>query len=193
MEGEKKRMRIRRKLEFVGKRIILRKATLKDAKDIIENANDLAVSRYMYLPHPYTIKHAKKWINSQNKNEKNKYDFAIVLKSTGKVIGGVGLFIDKKEKDRAGIGYWLGKKYWKQGYGKEAATLLIDFGFRKLKLHKINADVFGINKASQGLLESLGFKKEGILREHYKNRFGRGYFDAIPFGLLKKEWKLRKR
>ncbi|MBS3090149.1 GNAT family N-acetyltransferase [Candidatus Pacearchaeota archaeon] len=173
------------KPKLVGKRIILRKAIAKDIKDIVENAKDLAVAKYMYLPHPYKTKNAKKWVANQNK--KDSYDFTITIKKTGKIIGGVGLFIDKKEKGRAEIGYWLGKKYWRQGYGKEAATLLIDFGFQKLKLHKITADVFIINRASQKLLEGLGFKKEGKLREHYKNRFGKGYFDAIPFGLLRKE------
>jgi len=178
-------------LKLEGERIILKIPEQKDAKKICKYINDKAVARYTTLPHPYKLKHAKEWIKKANKNFRNKtsYEFSIILKETDEIIGGIGLtHVDKNNKN-AEVGYWLARKYWGQGLAKEALNLILKFGFKTLKLHKIYARAYCINKRSIGLLKRFGFKLEGNFRKHLKGRFSDKWYDELRFGLFREEWK----
>ena len=177
-----------------GERIFLRKVKISDAEEEASLLNDFKVVEHLGLhiknPYPFKVKYAKKYIQEVSR-KKDKYMFMIVLKDTGRIIGAMGIegFEKKTDYQIAKIGYWIGKEYWGKGYAKEAVSLVIDFAFKKLKLRKICAQVNEPNIASQKLLEKLGFKKEGILREHVKYQFGDGWLNEICYGLLKREWK----
>lgn len=174
-------------MKLIGKRIILRKPKPSDTKSLIKHINDFKVARYIFtIPHPYKLKDAKQFIEKLSKKE--KHTFSIALKETDEVIGGISLRCEDPSK-RATFGYWLGRKYWKQGITTEAAKLLLNFGFRKLKLKGICATVAGPNIASSNLLRKLGFKEEGRLRKHRKDKFSNKWLDELQFGLLKEEWK----
>ncbi len=64
------------------------------------------------------------------------------------------------------IVYRLRKKYWGNGYASEAAKKVIEFGFIHWGLHRIEAMCDARNAASIKVLEKIGMKKEGCLREH---------------------------
>lgn len=90
--------------------------------------------------------------------------------------------------------YWLGEKYWKNGYGTEAAKKIIDFGFNKLKLRRIDVEAFTKNKASNALIKKLGFTYEGTLRRAKRAKSTGKIHDENIYGLLREEWKkARKR
>jgi len=55
------------------------------------------------------------------------------------------------------LGYWIGRKYWGQGYGTEAIGALVDYAFRTYPAERVGAGVFHDNAASRALLEKLGF------------------------------------
>ena len=98
--------------------------------------------------------------------------------------------VDYKNRN-AKIKYWIGKKFWGQGLGREAAELILDFGFNTLRLKRIWAKVVRLNKRSKNLLKKIGFRYEGRLR---KNTFRNGkYMDDLRFALLKEEWQKPKR
>jgi RimJ/RimL family protein N-acetyltransferase len=78
------------------------------------------------------------------------------------------------------------KNEWGQGYGKEALQCVIHFCFETLNMNRIGADIYGFNKRSIRLFKSLGFKREGVIREAVKK--DSKYKDEFIFGLLKKEW-----
>jgi len=178
-------------IKLNGKRVILRRLEMKDARQIAKIANDFKVAQYLAtVPYPYTLNHAEKWIKHSWK-KKDGYDLGIALKENDMIIGGVGIHHigDKSDNKTGELGYWIGRKYWKQRYGKEASKLMINHMFSKFGLRKIYARVYGPNIGSQKLLESLGFKKEGILREQIKYRFGNRWLDEVYYGLLRGEWK----
>lgn len=176
------------------KRLILRDLTINDAKDITENINNFNVSRYLLVvPYPYHFKDAKKWIKSLKRNSKKKlcedYVFGITLKPENKIIGAVGLHKIDKFQGTAEIGYWLGENYWRQGIMSEAVKEVINFSFLKLKLRKIWVGAFSENKASNNLIQKMGFKKEGYRREHLRSKATGKIHDDVFYGLLKREWK----
>jgi RimJ/RimL family protein N-acetyltransferase len=172
-----------------GKNINLRKLTKADAPSLYENARDKEISKYTFIPHPYRLEDARRFIRlTQRQWHKDKgYNLGIELKSTGRVIGMIGLAkVDWKNKS-AELGYWLGKRYWGKGYAAEAVKLMLWFGFGKLKLVRIWVRVFHHNHASARLLEKCGFTREGYLRKTYKK--GKCWLDEYRYAILREEFK----
>ena len=171
------------------RRLLLRPFELSDGPRVKELAGDKAVAdTTLNIPHPYENGMAEQWIlTHQPKFETGELiNCAIVLKSTQKLIGAIGLIIDKRF-NRAELGYWVAKEYWNQGYYTEAAEAMLEYGFHKLDLHKITATHFTRNPASRKVMQKTGMKKEGILREHVIK--WNKYEDLGSYGILRKEWE----
>lgn len=66
---------------------------------------------------------------------------------------------------KAQVGYWLAEKENRKGYASKALKTLIGFGFEDLHLHRLEATTATTNQPSIRLLERVGFKREGLLRE----------------------------
>jgi RimJ/RimL family protein N-acetyltransferase len=175
-------------MRIVTERLILRPPTLKDAADIVENVNNLSVSRYLaVVPYPYSMEDARFFIKL---SKKNPHNFGISLKSSGKIIGMIGLMNLNEFIRRADIGYWLGKKYWRQGFATEALQAIVKYSFRKLKLVRLQAGVAVENKASAKLLKKVGFKKEGLRRKAMRAKSTGKWHDTYAFGLLRSDVEL---
>jgi [ribosomal protein S5]-alanine N-acetyltransferase len=101
------------------------------------------------------------------------------------VIGTVG-YVLNAEHASAGLGYDLASPYWRRGIMSEALRVIINYGFKGLMLHRIQALVMPGNEPSIALLEKLGFTNEGLLRDYV---FLKGRFhDMFCFSLLAREW-----
>ncbi len=185
-------------MKIETKRLRLREITEKDEKDLIENINNLNVSKYMALvPYPYTKKDATWWINECKKKAKEKprtsYSFNIELKSKKGIIGAIGLEKVNRFQGTATLGYWLGKKYWRQKIMSEAVKRVLDFAFNKLKLRRMNVSASPKNKSSNGLIKKMGFKFEGVRRKAIRIKSTGKIHDENIYGLLKKDWiKIKK-
>lgn len=86
---------------------------------------------------------------------------------------------------RSEIGFELSKDYWGQGIASEALEVVTRYGFDHLNLQRIEALIEPPNIASQKLLETKGFKKEGLLR-HYEFTCGK-FDDLLMYSLLKQD------
>jgi ribosomal-protein-alanine N-acetyltransferase len=172
-----------------GKKVILRYPKLSDAKWLFENITKPEI--YLMLEpgiKPKQLKDEINWIRKLPiKRKSGHVNFVVVEKKSGKLMGGVGIKDPNFEQKRAELGAWIAKEYWGKGYAKEALTLLINYGFKKLKLNRLEGVCYESNKRSRNLQESLGFKLEGVLREHtiFKGKVLNDCF----YSLLKKEWK----
>lgn len=119
-----------------------------------------------------------------------QYDFAIILKDTGRLIGGCGIYLNE-ERDTGMLGWILHMDYWKKGYMPEVGETLICFGFEDLKLHRIYATCNANNYGSYRVMEKCGMRREA----HFvKNRFGRVgsekvWWDELVYGILDEEWE----
>ncbi len=76
--------------------------------------------------------------------------------------------------------------YWSKGYGKEAMTLALNYGFNELNLFRIELFVTDYNARAIALYEKLGFVREGVRRQAGV-RYGKR-FDLVEYGLLRHEW-----
>lgn len=106
-------------------------------------------------------------------------------------LGTCTLFHFDRRHRRAELGYALRSDHWGRGLAREAASLAIDWGFRTLGLHRIEADIDPRNAPSRRLLEALGFRSEGLLRERFF--VDERATDSEWFGLLASDWARRGR
>lgn len=149
------------------KMFILRPFKNGDEAALIKNINNEKVYRpTLHIPYPYTMKHAREWIekNENFAKEKPLRSVNFVIEIKGEVAGGIG--ISKIEKNEGELGYWLGENYWGKGIMSGAVNEVTNFGFKTLKLKRIYADVFPFNKVSMRVLEKNGYKLEKILKNN---------------------------
>lgn len=90
--------------------------------------------------------------------------WAVTERTTGRLVGTVGLKHFSAEEHRCVLGYEFRQSIWGQGYGTEAVRSVVQFGHQQLALNRIEALVMPENRASLALLAKLGFTDEGCLR-----------------------------
>ncbi len=177
-------------MKLENKRIKLRKLKISDIDFIFRCSEDKEITRYTSVaPPPYGIKEAQQFIRGvQRKMKKKKsFQFGIELKENKELIGMVLLDEINFKNKNASVGIWLIKRYWGKGISDEAVKLMLEFGFKELKLERIQAKVLHKNIRSQKLLKRMGFKLEGKLRK--KTFFKKRWFDDLIYGVLKEEYK----
>jgi len=168
-------------------RLILRRWSLEDVRDVVEGLNNINVSKWLaHVPFPYTEEDAKKFINKSIDN--NLYNFAIVLKEENKVIGGTQLSDISYMHGTASGGIWLNEKYHGHGYGEEAFGARIRYAFEVLGLRRLENGYFKGNERSHRMQLRFGYKDEGIKRKKYISQATKQYEDEYITGLLKEEW-----
>ena len=167
-------------------RLILRKPEEKDVDDYMEFVNSEFVNRYNAMT-PVTREKAQARFREAGDDLST---IAIELKETGKVIG---MIYTDEDSLRYGVAskefsYFLREEEARRGYMKEALSALIDHFFTEEKLSCVAARCFAPNVASQRLLESLGFTRDGVVRKCV-----RGYkdivFDDCLYSLMREDWK----
>ena len=127
-----------------------------------------------------------RWLEREQKN-KDVFLFAIRPISSDDLIGFIDLSGILWTQGTGWLGIAIGDPGQRgRGYGREAVTLMLDFAFRELNLHRVQLTVFAYNTAALALYEKLGFTREGIHREAL-HREGQRY-DMILFGILRREW-----
>lgn len=174
-------------------RLILREATIADATDMFDYLSDKDVTTPMGLD-PYTsandvFNDEITWYTSIFE-EGTGMRWVITKKDSDVVIGSCGFLNMSPNNQRAEIGFELNKKHWGQGIASEAVKAVIEYGYSRLNLNRIEAIVDPPNLSSQKLMEKQGFVKEGLLR-HYEYNFGK-FSDVFMYSLLKEDFKIEK-
>jgi len=148
-------------------RIILRRMLKSDAEDMFEYASNPAVTKYLTWDiHPNKRFSANYLGYLQNKYRTGEFfDWAIVTRDKGKMIGTCGFTRFNYSSYSAEIGYVLNPRYWGRGVAAEAARRVIRFGFDTLELHRIEAKFMSNNIQSLRVMEKLGMRLEGYARE----------------------------
>jgi ribosomal-protein-alanine N-acetyltransferase len=150
-------------------RLILRKATLDDAPEILFLRSDPRVLKYIDRAPAQSIDEAINWLQVVIDASDNNIGISwnITLKGADKTIGNIALWRLIKEHYRAEIGYVLHPDHHGKGIMDEAMKAVIDYAFKTMKLHSIEANTNPENKASQNVLERNGFVREAYFREDY--------------------------
>ncbi|MGR3320651.1 MAG: GNAT family N-acetyltransferase [Pseudooceanicola sp.] len=91
----------------------------------------------------------------------------LIRREDGALVGAITLDNIRRGPAQAGtLGYWTGEKYARRGYMREAITATVHHAFHRLDLSRIEAACLPENAASRALLESCGFKYEGVAQSY---------------------------
>lgn len=85
------------------------------------------------------------------------------------------------------LGYGLGEGFTGYGYMTEAVRLTVNYAFRRLNLHRIEANVQPENLPSIAVLRRAGFAMEGFSPKYLK--IGGRWRDHERWAIIRENWK----
>ena len=169
-------------------RLILRKITFDDIEDMFEYCSNDEVTKYVTWETHQSIAETKEFVKIAHSQYVDKMvaPWAIEYKENGKMIGTVDFVWWRPAHRNAEIGCVISQDYWSKGISTEAVKKVLQFGFRKMDLVRIQARCFTENIGSAKVLEKVGMSFEGILR---KGMFVKGkYPDLKMYSILREEF-----
>ena len=171
-------------------RLYLRDFVAEDWTAVFAYQSDPRYLRYYRWTKRYEVevqKFVQIFLNHQVAEPRYKYQFAVVLRENGHLIGNCGVRKESADSLIADMGYEIDPNQWGQGYATEAATAVLEFGFTELRVHRIWANAISENLGSRRVLEKIGMRYEGTLRE---NEWMKGrWWDTVLYGILEQEWR----
>ena len=177
----------RKRLPFrvEGKTVDLRRPRLSDAPTITRLLQDRTVSRFTFVPHPYTEKDARRFLEMVREGfrDRSNFAYAIELRKSRTLVGMIGFHNRSRVHNNIEIGYWVAKDVRGGGICTEAVKLGLRIAFRSLGVRRVHAHTFLDNPASARVLEKAGFSYEGTLRRAARHR-GR-YRDIRMYAIVK--------
>jgi RimJ/RimL family protein N-acetyltransferase len=166
-------------------RLILREYTLDDFDGLYAILSDPETMRY--YPKPYDENGTLRWLR-WSLDHYTAYGFglwAIELKETGEFIGDCGITMQNIDgEELPEIGYHIHKKYWRQGYGKEAARGVRDWFFENTPYDTVYSYMTTANTASYSTAASMGMKR---VKEYGEGKDGAHYV----YALTRQDWPAR--
>jgi len=171
---------------LIGERLYLRPLDEDDLDRCLRWINDPELQARIGRRHPMSRAQEQEWLAGQYKQE-DQMNLAIVLVDGDRHIGNCGFnqidFLNRS----AEFGILIAERdAWGQGYGPEAARLILKYGFEEFGLHRVELSVFGFNEHAMRAYEKAGFVHEGTKRQAY---FRDGTFhDEHVMSVLESEW-----
>ena len=148
-------------------RFLLRKLSLDDTDDMFEYSKQQEVTKYLtWSPHPnktYTFEYLSYLQNRYKTGD--FFDWAVICKESGKMIGTCGFTRFFFADNGAEIGYVINPDYNGKGVATEVVGRIIRFGFENLSLERIEGKYMIENTASRRVMEKNGMVFEGIRRK----------------------------
>lgn len=170
-------------------RLILRKLAVSDYLDMYEYSKMPETSRYLlWSPHE-TPRFTKKYLSYLQGQYRNGsfYDFAVVEKGSGKMIGTCGFTSFDLANNSAEVGYVLNPDFKGRGYAPEALRRVMEFGFRELELHRMEARIMEGNTASMRVAEKCGMRREAVHRGAMLIKGA--YRTIVEYAILEEEFR----
>lgn len=150
-------------------RLVLRPLEPADAADVTRLVNDYSVAGNLSrVPFPYRDGLALEWIAATRAQIEAGTGCHLAITRDGALVGCVGLTL--RQNGPAELGYWVGRKFWRQGIAREAAVALCEWGERVLALAEYEASALTDNEASHAVLRAIGFEAAGQGAEPFLSR-----------------------
>ncbi|MEV4018395.1 GNAT family N-acetyltransferase [Nonomuraea angiospora] len=166
--------------------LTLRSFTVEDVPWVYEVSQDPAVRRFVGVPSPYLMEHARFFVERlaiAGTAGGRRAEFVVVDTGTGQRLGRVGLGIGAGGS--AEIGYWVAAAARGRGVASHAVRALCRWGFVTMGLELIEWRAEVGNVASRRVARKAGFVMEGTLRKRLVHRGER--VDAWVGSLLREE------
>jgi len=169
-------------------RLVLRPFRASDLEDVFRYATDPEVSRFVLWDRHATRDDSQRfleWVIGQY-GRGELPSWAVVQRSTGRLVGSIGYGASEPAHARAEVGYVLARDCWGRGVMSEALAAVLGHAFGTMHLHKVVAHCHVQNAASRRVLEKAGMRHEGRLYEQLSVKGG--YWDIDVLGIVDREW-----
>ena len=176
---------------LTGKLVKLRAVEMDDLDRYWAWVNDPEVVQYLATaaPHPVSRAQEEEWIRQAvAQTRPPEITFALEALEEGRHIGSVSLHRVGHPARHASLGVLIGdKEYWNRGFGTDAVTTMMHYGFEELNLNRVWLEVHDFNARAIACYRKCGFVEEGRLRQ---DRYRNGqYGDTIVMGVLREEFR----
>lgn len=174
---------------LTGRGLELRALGREHAEDLLRIFGNEEVARYSSRPPFASMTQALAYLDEIEAGfaSRTLFQWGIVEAGLPQVVGTCTLFHFDRTGWRGELGFALAREFWGRGLAGRAVTVVLDFAFGPLGIHRVEADADPRNERSLRLLERLGFEREGLLRERYN--VGGEVQDALVLGLLAQKWR----
>lgn len=157
--------------------VTLRPSAEKDIDAIFQACQDPVIPAFTTVPSHYTLDHAIDFVRSDPFSLTERREIRFVIEygngDDKQFAGVISLHTLNFKNHTAEIGYWMEKSMRGKGIGTIAARIITDYGFTTLGFKRIDGLVDVDNIASQKLLLSAGFEREGVMRNKVTREDGR--------------------
>ena len=162
----------------------LRPSRLSDAEGLFAMLSDAESMKYWSGPPVADVSDALQVLREDLESDAQGKSlcWSVILNGQDQIIGKCILFQFSLANHRAEIGFILNREYWRQGLMHQALEAVIGFAFKSLELHRIEADVDPLNAGSLGVLEKLGFEREGLFHDRWL--LNNEWADSVMLALL---------
>lgn len=154
-------------------RLILRKFEINDAPEVYRNyASNDHVTRFLTWPTHTSVKASYDYTNHVVESYKigRHYEWAIVFKKIGEVIGAISIVRMREEKDDMEIGYCIGEAFWHHGITSEALAAVIEFIKNDMKPKRIFAGHDINNPHSGDVMKKCGLQFFKRMNDGHNNQ-----------------------
>ena len=177
--------------ERAGQRVVLRRFRPADVAAFVAYRSSPEIARFQSWDAPYPPEAGERFVrqlmNQHPDTAGEWYQFAVALRATGQLIGDCAALPDADDPRQCEIGFTIAGEHQGHGYATEAVRLLLAYLFTARGKHRITARCDPRNAASVALLERLGMRREGHLRE---STWAKGeWTDDLVYALLHHEWQ----
>ncbi len=180
-------------MEILGERVLLRPLNLSDSERLVSLINASANELREFMPwmrEKITRKEEDDYLLRavQEMNLNQAFHFAMVLKEAKEVIGVIATHPIDWLNESASIGYWIATEFSGKGYTTESVVLILEGLFMEVKLHRVAVSAATDNRASNRIIEKIGFRFEGVQKLAGKVAPSQ-WKDLNTFALLDSEYK----
>lgn len=171
---------------LVGNKVYLKLIEKEGLVKRVEWINDPEIQATLNYDYPTSLARTESWFNKVI-FDLTRRDFEVYDKESNKYIGFAGLMDIKYPIMKAEFYTVIGdKSYWRGGYGTDVYRVLVDYGFKELGLNKIYGYQLLHNEGAHKVIERLGWKRDGLLRE---DLYSHGKIvDRYIVSILRKDW-----
>ncbi len=160
----------------------IRKVTPEDLPMLLDWRNHANVRRFMMTQHEISPEEHFSWYANASKDRTRQL---LIVEEQNQPIG----FVQFDHVGAGGVSQWgfYASPHAPKGSGKKLGAMALTHAFDTLKLHKVAGQAISTNSSSLNFHQRLGFKQEGVLRDHHC--IDGVYHSVICFGLLSHEWQ----
>jgi RimJ/RimL family protein N-acetyltransferase len=171
--------------------VLLREIRESDAESLAAHLADADVVRYL-APPPSSLAALCRFVRSARAQRRRgtRVCFSIVPANATRPVGLLQIWPVEADFSTAEWGFVVGRAFWGTGLFHEAATLLLDFAFTRMRVCRLEARAAVLNVRGNRALSKLGAVREGYLRQAFRS--DSGCTDSVMWSILAGDYLARR-